>query len=515
MKARWGTAAAAALALALLGAGCGSDAPAEREAGAKANEGTRVAKQRVQEDGGPPFYEPKGKLVADVGFRPEKDGFGFENYTFGFQDLGPAEMEAIFGERVCAARQSSECQLSPAAQAWMDEANKFIKGGHCYGMAVTAEMMFDRLLSPLDYGGAAVPQLSLIGNARLQTQIARAWALQATPKIQLAKFGGTPNQLLDKLTEALKSHEDTYTLTFWQPDWTAGHAVTPYAVEDKGGGQFAVLMYDNNYPKITRAMEFDRNANTWQYEASPNPGEDSFLYKGDANTKTQYVSATKTHVGVQPCPFCPRPAGARERAYEQVTLSGDSINHSHLLLTDSRGRRTGYVGDRLVQEIPGVIAAPVITNQNWRLKMEPIYLVPAGLKYKITVDGSRLGAPDAEALSVIGPGYDAVLSDLEVRPGERHSVTVRAGATRLAYRAPAGRAHSPDIELGFQKRKFTVATHKLERGATLTASVDPSRGLVVSGPTSTRGHAVVGQTTLRPSGREVTRRRVVRLGGRR
>ena len=58
----------------------------------------------------------------------------------------------------------------------------------------------------------------------------------------------------DALTAALKSHNETYTFGFYKRDGTGGHATTPYAVEDKGGGQFAVLMYDNNYPLVTRVM---------------------------------------------------------------------------------------------------------------------------------------------------------------------------------------------------------------------------------------------------------------------
>jgi len=91
---------------------------------------------------------------------------------------------------------------------------------------------------------------------------------------------------------------------------------------------------------------------------------------------------------------------------------------------------------------------PIFTNQNWRLKTEPTYLVPHGLKYSISIDGSRQKAADTEALSVIGPGYSTVFSDLRVDPGERHAVTIRGSGTKLSYRPPASDlAELPDPAL--------------------------------------------------------------------
>src|SRR5437879_9806230 len=77
-------------------------------------------------------YTPKGQLIADNGFRPETDGFGFENYgksappTPERLNMGPNEMRKLFGDAVCADLKSSKCDLTPPAQQWMDEANKEI-----------------------------------------------------------------------------------------------------------------------------------------------------------------------------------------------------------------------------------------------------------------------------------------------------------------------------------------------------------------------------------------------------
>jgi len=520
------------LALALVPAGCGGGDDGDK-ALPTANKGAAIAKESATEGGKAEEYDQTGGVLADSGFRPEKDGFSFQNYASGYENLSPAEVEHMFGPQVCASRQANECLLTPPAQAWMNATNNEIKdGGHCFGFSVTALMMFDKALNPQDYGAPATPQIALPGNIPVQRRIAESFMLQASAKMRAAFIGGTPNQILDALTAGLKNHPDTYTLGFYKRDGTAGHAVTPYAVQDKGGGQFALLMYDNNFPGVTRAMQFDRNKNTWTYEASPAPEIDPFTYEGDASTQTQMVIPTSPGIGLQPCPFCaqgltatrasvPKPTGGNRtvklREYERVSLTADSVNHAHLLLTDDQGRRTGYVGKKLVKEIPGVQVEPVLNNQNWRLKAEPTYYVPQGLKYSISLDGATLKAADTESVSVIGPGYSAVVSDIAIRPREKHAMTLRANGTQLAYRGAGKRVQSPDIELGFDRqgaadKSFTVAAHKLKGSSKLNASVKPASSAINLSGTDTKGaNAVVGLTSIPRSGKETTRQQSVRI----
>src|SRR5207248_1298258 len=62
--------------------------------------------------------------VADNGFRPDPNGFSFENYgnDSGYANLGPAEMQKLFGPGVCVNTQNG-CTLTPPAQQWMNEQN--------------------------------------------------------------------------------------------------------------------------------------------------------------------------------------------------------------------------------------------------------------------------------------------------------------------------------------------------------------------------------------------------------
>src|SRR5882724_4945870 len=65
------------------------------------------------------------QYVADSGFRPAANGFGFENYGNADvkQNLTPAEVKRMFGDQVCGAS-GAKCILTPPAQEWMDETNK-------------------------------------------------------------------------------------------------------------------------------------------------------------------------------------------------------------------------------------------------------------------------------------------------------------------------------------------------------------------------------------------------------
>ena len=85
----------------------------------------------------------KDKLVADTGFRVEKDGFSFENYgsqvcssngmwgygsdCYRVQNLTSAEMVRMFGTQVCKSVSSNgTCTLTKVAEQWMNEINSVV-----------------------------------------------------------------------------------------------------------------------------------------------------------------------------------------------------------------------------------------------------------------------------------------------------------------------------------------------------------------------------------------------------
>jgi len=95
---------------------------------------------------------------------------------------------------VCAPRARAPTACSRPGPGLDDQANKLAGGGHCYGFSLVSLKFFDKLLSPLDYGGPSPRGLTLQGNLALQRRLAEAWAVQMSPQVLLADYLGTPTR---------------------------------------------------------------------------------------------------------------------------------------------------------------------------------------------------------------------------------------------------------------------------------------------------------------------------------
>jgi hypothetical protein len=219
-----------------------------------------------------PSYRPTGKIVADDGFRPWVDGFGFENYGNDVQpeNMTAAQVSDLFGTQVCARGSGARCQLTAVAQQWMDDENSRMAGGHCMGFSVTALEFFSRFRDPRDYGAKKAIALPIQDNDSLQALLAENWTFQDLPAVDAKEVTGPPTKILQKLVTVLNSkNSELYTIAIFKRDGTAGHAVTLFAIEDKGNGKFAILIYDNNFPGVIRAIRVNTTKNTWRYIGGP------------------------------------------------------------------------------------------------------------------------------------------------------------------------------------------------------------------------------------------------------
>jgi hypothetical protein len=462
----------AVLIVALLAVSCDSDLSTDGKGQGKLDD-------LGAEDFGPAAtgYRPRGPLIVDSGFRPEQAGFRFENYGPGFTDLTPVEMRRLFGDAVCATSVAAngDCSLIPPATQWMRRANRDMASGHCYGFSVSSLMLFKKQLEAQDFGGATVPELELQGNDPLQRELAYTWAFQLHDRVDSGEVKGTPNEIVDKLVSGLEPDEqESFTVAIFQRDGGGGHAVTPYAVEDRRDGTFAILVYDNNYPQITRAIIVDRNANTWAYNGSTNPSEPESTYEGDEFTFSLTLFPTTPGIGIQPCPFCAGAAGAAGGgpAYGEIYLQGNPQNHAHLLITDDQGRKYGYHGGKFVTEIPGVQSERDLFEDNYKDNDEPTYLVPEGMKVSVTVDGSNLTAPDETSVGLIQPGSSLLVSKIRMEPGEKDTITFSPDGNTISYRTDD--SESPTIELGFEEsgadHGFAITGVDMEGGGEITIS---------------------------------------------
>jgi hypothetical protein len=439
-----------------------------------------------------------GTIIADNGFRPKPNGFSFVNYGDQLvvdntpigapNNLTPAELQNIFGSQVCSSGSGSSCELSPPAKAWLQEENQGMNGGHCFGFSVTALRIYSGNTKPSDLGGASDTYgLPLKDNPQVQTTIAQNFVGQSVPLEQDAIVKGTPNDVLNKLVQALKDKSEYYTIGFFKRDGGGGHAVTPYAVVEKGGGKRGVLIYDNNFPGVTREIEWDTDANTWSYDGGPNPSDLSEHYEGDAKTQSLQLMPVKPIEQRQPCPFCNGESvgGAANRTgsvlgaaqqYNEITLLGNPGNHAHVVLTDNQGNQSGFINGQDVNDIPGVKIVQNFADQTWAEAPEPQYDVPVKADVKVTIDGSDLKREDAETIDLVGPGDYNEVQDIKLIPGEKDTIDFTGDGTGYLYQTAQNQNESPIIASGVEGKTadygFVVKALNTRGGSSIDTQLD-------------------------------------------
>jgi hypothetical protein len=450
-------------------------------------------------------YVPEGELLADSGFRPARDGFAFENYGNDVepQNLTPAQVEDLFGEQVCISGTGPRCRLTPAAQQWMEDQNEGMAGGHCQGFSVTALRFYNENLDQEDYGARTTAALPIVGNVDLQSLIAEDFTYQFLPPIVDERVQGTPTEILQTLADALNSGEELYTLGVYKPDLSGGHAITPFAIEDKGGEKYAILVYDNNFPGTTRAVQVDANSDTWSYVSGTNPDDLGQVYKGDAKTGTLELDPTlPVEEEYSPCPFCEagEAAGgdsadkgsvlAKDKRYTEITLGGDPRNHPHLVFTDDDGRRTGVVGGRFLQEIPDVEVVKTFATRNWEGAPEPRFRLPEGKDYTITVDGTDLEKTAKTDIDLVGSGLFIEIDDIKLEPGQKDEMFL-PGGYGITYQSNGTDEQAPNLYAGLEEDdaayNFAASAVGIKQGSTLSLLVDQSSKAVILDSTGSEG----------------------------
>ena len=384
----------------------------------------------------------QGTNIYDSGFRPEINGFSFENYGNEVKTVGitPIEMQRMFGDQACVSTAGGKYILSPPAKAWMEEANKAMGDGHCEGMAVLSTLLYFNQSDPNKFGGNEADKLSL-GNEALQREIAYWWVTQVTHPGGSHRVNDSPNVILDTLASEFKAGraaKEWWTLGLYQPDGNGGHDITPIAVENSSNGTARILVYDNNFPKVTRAIEIDQKANTWKYHTSSNPSDPSETYTGNASTKSLEIVSIPPRLVRQDCDFCDNGnnsglAGSKgtkgalsdRKNVIQFWVDGDA----RLLVTDESGLRVGYLGEgNFVNEIPNASAIHLkYMNHPGTIHHEPIIIVPQGNNTSAKLTGiNNSSDPD---LTVIGHNYVASAKNLVLNPDEQVDLTVVPSTT--------------------------------------------------------------------------------------
>lgn len=377
-------------------------------------------------------------------FSPIPDGYSFQNYgnkgrTSDIDlDLGTADLINMFGAAKVCNPGSTPCVLTGPAETWRKKQLEGMGGGHCEGMAVTSLRFLYRqpfyngkkFTSDFQDGKEKVYDLALdqsIGN-----YIAYYFVLQSLAEVynptEAIRVANTPRQILELVRRALEEGADPYEFGIYKYDThtgklSAGHAIVPYAIEDKGGGFQALTAYDNNFPGEARTILFNTNHDSWTYNTAANPADPPELYEGNAGTHSLDLSRLSWR-NREPftCPF----GTAATHVEFFLTHGGD------LLITNAAGQRLGYDGesDRMVNEVPGAQVVYVKGGQG------PRYRLPvqgADQWYRVVVSGQSAKDKEATDLVMVGPGFVVGFESLQLQPNQRFQMSLSSDGQQLIY----------------------------------------------------------------------------------
>ena len=431
----------------------------------------------------------EGAEINDSGFRPNIDGFSFQNYADNpvTVDLTSAELQRMFGDRVCASTANGKCILTYPAERWMNQAVSAMKSGHCEGIAVLSSLMYYNKTSPGLFGGNSVINLSL-QDVLLQREIGYWWTTQVTSPGGSKKVLESPKVVLETLASAFGNGSgagEMWVMGIYLPDGSGGHAITPYAVEDLGNGTARILVYDNNWPKDSRFIEVDTLNNSWRYLASANPDEPNSLYSGNASTKNLEIVSLSSRLGQQQCDFCGKESGAGKESAAgstkniQIWQSGKAC----ALVTDENGQRVGTLeSGQLVNEIPGA----EIRNLKFGLTgmvsaHPPVILLPLALinashlaiNISSTANDSQKNQADT---AIIAPGFALASSVPDLGQGQQQRMDLFQENSAYNVSIGANRQLSPTISIDTDYQRITLSGLKIDPSGRINISMNPALG---------------------------------------
>ncbi len=281
--------------------------------------------------GGAGAWAPQGTIVADSGFRPYPNGFPFRNWgadltqnalffgapervTYAIPEnaspiteapLNSLAMRRSFGDGVCLDASSIDprtgsCTLTSTAQVFASAIQAQANGGHCFGLAAAASALYNGQITPNQLGSGLVLSANTLPTAAQRT-ITRLFISQFFGGGNSVDYESTPTTVLQTLINDLRGGVTPYILVMSGP--VGGHAITPYAVYDRGNGLYDIAVYDNNWPNQERAVHVDTIANTFEYQGQTNPAEASLLWSSQDNGFIGLASVADT-LGPLTCPIC-------------------------------------------------------------------------------------------------------------------------------------------------------------------------------------------------------------------
>lgn len=425
-----------------------------------------------------------GELAITNGFKPEVNGFPFQNYgnDKGYTNLTPDEVRRFFGDSVCASTAGGTCELTPPAKQWMEATNDGMAGGHCEGMAALAILLYKGQikLSELLPDVSTPFEAKIEGNEKLSKEIAYWFATQAirpaAPEINTLK----PSEVVARLRESFAPEAtDSYTIGIYKFEdgkKKEGHAITPYGIVDKGDNKFEIAVYDNNFPGQARAVVVDGNAERWTYSAAADPSQPESPYEGGADTFTLTLAPSNARLGKLICPFCEGGGAAGFAKGAAAAQTAGEVGELYLSDAAGAGGVVLTITDLDGAPLPGVVV--IDQKNNVDDDAAPVIQVPLDKPFRVTIDGSALKSVVSTDLTLIGPLFDNYIDNINLDPGQVDIAEFNPLTDTVSYETKAN--ESPDIGAGFSTDAadygFSVGGVDLPSGGRIEVKLDQATG---------------------------------------
>jgi hypothetical protein len=385
--------------------------------------------------------------MYDLGFRPYNDGYWFANFGVGPERtvksvaLTMDDFRDVYGNSaVCNVGVDGVLCLweKPQARGWLNGMNAIVgTGGLCSGFASSSLSFFDEdYEAPSDIiaGRETTYELPSAQTERTMLRhIVKHHIRQFSTPI-LSQQKGTeqkqPSEILAELQTAMTGDDPVTLFIRYQIEdeegelKEVGHAIVPYAIttDSTDSSRHHVWIYDNNAP----------------YADTTTDDSLRHIVIDTANEQWSYGSKSggKGTIGIIPislfnqqpeCPWCNQPTLANEIATGQVWFNGTG----DFLLTNGQGQRLGYVGNELVNEIPG--AAANIIDGGLDIPIEPYYTIPFSDSYKIFLTGESSTDSEPASISQYGPGYATSIDNIPMTENSNDQITIASDGTQISY----------------------------------------------------------------------------------
>ena len=368
-------------------------------------------------------------------------------------------MITLFGRSdVCAEGSGEECELLPAAQQWLTQANSSLSSGRCEGFAVLSQSLFDGVYALSELDGTAEVTADL---RRENTDVVRTldtlWATQLIPEVQQAAASTrslSPRSIARIVADAI-ADDERVTIGMYGEDGT-GHTVTPVEVT-QNDSTVTISIYDNNYPGAPQSITI--SGDEWSYAPVDVLGNELAPAMSGGAGSLDVVSNTD-RVLPAPSGFSLADSAARASAQMLVT-SGGGGELDVQIAVDGKARS---VGDLIAGSVDGVIVTPVRASLTSVVGFSIIW-EPLAVD-EIAVQVVTSGAADEAMVSVDVPGSPRVLV---------------SGVAGESIQTAGNVSVSSDGEIAIESSASRPTSISVADGSTLTETqADPSSAVVIS-----------------------------------